>query len=95
MSLFSGNIPISSNELEALRITLLKRYEDYFLQSPRASISGLLLPFIDKDPEAYLYCLLWEDIKLDEIKLFSTRFKYPKLVENIMGSYKSFVKETR
>ena len=69
-------------EVRELRKTLTSRYP--ITKSP-GTISRNLLPYVETDPEVYLWCLMWEDtVKFNEKKLFAVRFKYPNIVEVLM-----------
>ena len=77
------------DEIVRLGSILIRRYEeDLRVYGTRDVLSNAFLPYIDKDPEAYLYCILYmraEDrVRLyDEKKLFALRFTYPKTVKSI------------
>ena len=66
-------------QLNILREVLIRRYE---LRDKEIEYKSMyLLQFIREDPEAFLYCLIYEtDIAYDKMKLFPCLFQYPELI---------------
>ena len=77
------------DELTDLNEVLTNRYEDELaIPNRKYYLSSVILPYVDSDPEALLYCLYYDQLyefklEFDETKLFPARFAYPALVKYV------------
>ena len=73
------------DEISRLRQVLVDRYADDMKGVINlTTFSTFLLSRIKKDPEAYLYCLMYEKrVRLKKSRLFPVMFEYPKLVSTL------------